>query len=64
MQVFRQLTQLQRIDLSDTDVSDGGVVHVSRCSHLAWLSLCNTEAGDACAMNLINLVREAATIST
>jgi hypothetical protein len=57
LQVFRRLTRLERVDLSDTDVGDVGVMHLGRCKQLSWLSLCNTEVGDCCAASLTELVR-------
>lgn len=55
--MFRRLTNLERVDLSDTDVGDSGVLHLGRCKQLSWLSLCNTEVGDCCAASLTELVR-------
>lgn len=56
-QVFRALTSLEVLDLSDTDVTAEGCVHLRHCRRMLSLGLCNTDAGDASAASLAGMVR-------
>jgi hypothetical protein len=55
-QVFRHMTSLKVLDMSDTDVTEAGVAWLGGCRQLTWLSLCNTEVGDPAAASLAGLV--------
>lgn len=56
IQVFRALTSLECLDLSDTDITDVGVGQLRYCRRLERLGLCNTDAGDSSAASLAGLV--------
>ena len=44
---IHMLTQLTRLDLSETQVGDAGMVHVGKLTQLIYLDLFATEVGDA-----------------
>ena len=44
---IQTLTNLTRLDLSDTQVSDAGIAHVSKLTHLRSLDLGKTQVSDA-----------------